>query len=111
MNIKTKAVNIILLILLSAIFSGCAATINYKSSKLHGQSNGSLLYEHKAVNGEDIHTAIVTTESYELYLGLTNNKALYYTFKQGVLYLGMSEGQKDIEKAKSNADKICKQLI
>ena len=109
-KIKSFIFNLILISTLSTIFSGCVASINYNFFKMHGQSDGSLLYKHKAINGDDLYSAITTVKTYEFYLDLSKNKALSYTINNGILYLAISEGQKDIKTAKENSLKICKKF-
>jgi len=109
-QIKILTMNLVIIFTLSNIFTGCASSINYNSFKIHGFANGNLLYEHKAINGYDLYSAITTIKTYEFYLDLSRNKVLSYAINNNILYLGISEGQKDIKTAKENSLKICKKF-
>ena len=102
--------NLLMLSTFGIIFSGCASSISYKPYLMYGQPNNGLIYEHKAVNGDDLYLAITTVETYEFYLNLSTNKALSYTHNNGVLYLGISEGQDDIKTSKQKSLKICNEF-
>ncbi|MEA3552762.1 MAG: hypothetical protein U9R39_00005 [Campylobacterota bacterium] len=102
--------NLIALFSVSIIFNGCVASLSYKPSVKNYHSDGGFVYIHKAIDGDDLHSAIITVETYEFYLDLSDNKVLSYAIIDDNLYLSITEGQSDIKNAKVKSLKICKKF-
>lgn len=107
-NIKILGLNLLIISSLIIVFSGCSASINYKPHTWSTNSEADFVAKHKAINGDDLKSQIITTSTYEDYLSLSKEKALSYAYSNGTIYLGISESNENSEIAKINSLKICK---